>query len=174
MCGCNLIVHKGQCYLVLKVINPVCRGANSLTDILWRPHNSHTFLSFAAFDDQPSSTEDSGRTLSVMTYIVESVVTASMNLRTSGCRIVRSFFNALFARGRCFFLCGFEVASNSNTDTGDPSSYRIARADVKHSLESPYSRALLHHKVTISFFLRRCCSSHREKKVSLVQISGRL
>lgn len=146
---------------------------NSRTDILWRPHNNHASLSLAAFDDHPSSTEDSGRTLSVMTYIVVSVVTASMNLRTSGCRIVRNFFNALFARGRCFF-CGFEAASNSNTDTGDPSSYRTARADVRHSLESPYSRASLRHRVTISSFLRKHCSSHRGKKVNLAQISVRL
>ena len=61
--------------------------------------------------------------------------------------------SALFVRGRCFFLCGFEAALNSNTDTGDPSSYRIAQTNVKRLVELSDSHALWRCKVTISFSL---------------------
>jgi hypothetical protein len=139
--GRSLVVYKGQRHLVSEDISRVSKSLTLRTDILWRPHNNHVSLSLEDFDDHPSSTEDSGRTLSVMMYTVVSLVTASMNLRTSGCRMVRSFFNALFARGRCFLLCGFEVESNSNTETGDPSSCMITRTDGRNPLESLDSRA---------------------------------
>ena len=47
-----------------------------------------------------NSTPLRGRTRSVMIHILSPCSTTSIYLRTSGCRVVRSFRNAFFAKGR--------------------------------------------------------------------------
>src|SRR5882757_1091748 len=92
------------------------------TVILCKPQISQSCLSSTGFVDQDSSSEASGLPHSVIIYIVVSDSTASINFKTSGCRVTRSFRSALRARGCKFRFAGTEP-SNSNTETGAPSSY---------------------------------------------------
>ena len=66
---------------------------------------------------------DNGLTRSVIIYIVESDSTTSINLRTSGCRVVRNLRTAFCTNGFTFFM----FKSYSKTETGLPSSCGIGR-----------------------------------------------
>lgn len=92
------------------------------TEIRCKPHNSQSSLSLASRDDHVCNTICRGRTLSVMMYMLLSVSTASMNLRTSGCRVVLSFRSAFVASGLIFFVV-WSLKSYSNMDTRLPSSW---------------------------------------------------
>lgn len=65
-----------------------------------------------------------GWTRSVMIYIDESDSTASMNLSTSGCRVVRSFLRAFCAKDLKLRRDG-SLKSYSKTETSEPSSWVV-------------------------------------------------
>ena len=95
------------------------------TDTRCRPHRIQFSRSCAVLELASCSATLRGRTRSVVIWTVVSVSTPSRNLRTSGCRMVRSFRRAFFARGNRLCLPG-ALALNSNTETGLPSSYTLS------------------------------------------------
>ena len=85
------------------------------------PQSNQSSRSREVLDVEPDSASDRGLTLSVMIHMAESDSTTSMNLSTSGCRILRSLRRELRARGMVDLLSGL-ARSYSKTETKLPSS----------------------------------------------------
>lgn len=97
--------------------------SKSRTEMRCKPHISHSSFSFAPLPALSLRAAFKGRTRSVMMNIVLSDSTASMYLSTSGCLVTRNFRRAFFARGSRFLRC---EKSYSNTETGEPSSWKFS------------------------------------------------
>jgi hypothetical protein len=126
MGGGSGIIEKSKSDLVQKISKALkWTGRAILTEIRCSPQISQSSRSRGTLEDDWDSARGSGRTLSVMMQMVESDSTTSMNLRTSGCRMVRSLRRELRARGMVDLLRGC-VRSYSKTETRLPSSCSLA------------------------------------------------
>lgn len=121
MGGRSRVVQKSEGYLVQNEQGTNADAKDILTEMRCSPQSSQSSRSCAVLDVESDRASGRGRTLSVMMQIAESDSTTSMNLSTSGCRMLRSLRRELRARGMVDLLSGL-VRSYSKTETRLPSS----------------------------------------------------